>query len=44
MRKIVIAEGLVLVIFGLYLAIGMSRATMPERDGMQSVAATRLTR
>ena len=33
MRKIVIAQGLALILFGLYLAIGMSRATTPERDG-----------
>ena len=41
MRKIVIAQGLALILFGLYLAIGMSRATTPERDGVQSVATTK---
>jgi hypothetical protein len=40
MRKIVIAKGLALILFGLYLAIGMGRATTPERDGVQSVATT----
>jgi hypothetical protein len=31
MRKIVIAEALSLIVFGLYMAIGMSIASQPER-------------
>jgi hypothetical protein len=46
MRKIVIAKALILVAFGLYLAIGMSMAPQPEGAAAHSIATAhqKLTR
>jgi len=40
MRKIVIAKVLVLSIFSLYLAVGMSRASKTEGEGAHNGSST----